>query len=485
MKHPDRKKLQKHENGFHSSLAELPPVNSVVAAGSLEAFSQSLGGTHDDAVLAAREAIAQARIRKLKMPSQPATMEDIVQDARDILSAMLRAAIRPVYNATGIVLHTGLGRSQLCPEAAEAVHQAASGAVQLEIDPETGQRGSRQTAVSGLLKRLTGAESAAVVNNCAGAILLCIAAIASGKEVIISRGELVEIGGAFRMPDILAAGGAKLVEVGTTNRTRISDYRKAITDNTGMILRCHSSNFAIIGFTESASPAELVSLGDELGIPVVEDQGSGSILAPELLGLGSAHGSLPVSVAAGYGLVTASGDKLLGGTQAGLILGKQQMVNQVLQHPLARAMRADKLCLAGLEATLRVYTRGADSALATIPTLRFLTVSSDAIARRARHVMAALRAVDGSSQIEIGMASETSQAGGGSIPGDALETTCLWLDGRKAGVSADTLAAKLRQSDPGIYGRIRHGAVLLDLRCIEDSQLDAFRLALQNALSGL
>ena len=297
--------------------------------------------------------------------------------ARTVQEALRRHApsLQPAINATGIILHTGLGRARLAPEASNALLQVAMGHANVEIDRETGQRGSRREHVQGLLCELTGAEDATVVNNCAGAVFLAVNALAAGREVIISRGELVEIGGAFRMPDIIRASGATLVEVGTTNRTRLSDYRNAITERTGLILRCQPSNFAIIGFTEETTTRDLVTLGRERGIPVLDDQGSGSLLSLEAIGIqaspgrASMKGTLRDSVLAGADVMMASGDKLLGGPQAGIILGRREYIERIVSHPLARALRVDKFTLAALEATLRLY-RDPEQAKAQIPTLR-------------------------------------------------------------------------------------------------------------------
>lgn len=470
-------KAKPNSSAAHGPLAALPPVNTIIELGDLLHAAAGAGGGHEDAVNAAREALTLARARILSEQGCSIATDDIASEACTLLAAALRPTIRPALNATGIVLHTGLGRACLCAEAVSAVELAAGGPVQLEISAETGQRGSRQLAVSRLLCRLTGAESAAAGNNGAGAILLAIAALAAGKEVIISRGELVEIGGAFRMPEILAAGGATLVEVGATNRTRIADYRNAITERTGMILRCHQSNFAMIGFTESASSEELVALGREIGVPVVEDQGSGSILDPTRLGLSASHGSLPQSVAAGFDIVTASGDKLLGGPQAGLILGRTVFVNRMMSHPLARALRADKLGLAALEATLRVYSRGADAAIAAIPVLHQICRNLEDIQGCATQAATFIAEGLAPIGIEVGVVQDQSQPGGGSIPGDNLPTWCISLDGRKANISADEVARRLRMGEPGVFGRIRNGLVLLDLRCIQEGQLPALKAA--------
>ncbi len=325
-----------------------------------------------------------------------------------------------------------------------------------------------------LLTELTGAEDATVVNNCAGAVFLAVSTLATGKEVLISRGELVEIGGAFRMPDIIRASGATLVEVGTTNRTRLSDYANAITDRTGLILRCHPSNFAIVGFTEETPTAELVSLGRKHNVPVLDDQGSGLLLAPEKIGLPSTQSSLPASLKAGCDIVTASGDKLLGGPQCGLILGARDWIARIHEHPLARALRVDKFTLAALEATLRIY-REPNRVLTEIPTLRYLARTPAELRRVANRLAALLRKTLPSEAFTVRVIPEQSQVGGGSLPEEVLPTFCVAVTGA---LSPDEITAGLRRHTPPIFARIKDNTVLFDPRTMELDELTVITAAM-------
>ncbi len=405
-------------------------------------------------------------------------------------------------NATGIVLHTGLGRARLADAARDALVNVASGHAIVEIERETGRRGSRRDHVRGLLCELTGAEDAAVVNNCAGAVFLAVNALAAGREVIISRGELVEIGGAFRMPDIIRASGATLVEVGTTNRTRTSDYEAAITERTGLILRCSPSNFALIGFTEAAPTSELAALGRARNIPVLDDQGSGALLGPDILGLADSlptmKGTLRDSVRAGSDLIMASGDKLLGGPQAGLLLGRKEIIDCIVAHPLARALRVDKFTLAALEATLRLY-RDPEQAMQAIPTLRYLRRTEPEIRRMAQKLRAKLRAILPDDLFTIDLVSERSQVGGGSLPGEDLPTVCVRLRlarnvagganvvkgaaNMPGGMDVDGIARLLRLHTPAVFARIKEGAILFDPRTLEPDEITHIVEAARSLLS--
>jgi L-seryl-tRNA(Ser) seleniumtransferase len=407
-------------------------------------------------------------------------VEEIVERAIALARSSSRQSLGRAINATGIVLHTGLGRAVLSAEAQSAVAAVAAGHSTLEVDTETGRRGSRQDHVAELLCELTGAESAFVVNNNAGATFLGVTALAAGREVILSRGEMVEIGGSFRMPDIIRASGAKMVEIGTTNRTRLVDYESAITESTGLLLRCHPSNFRVVGFTEEVGGSELAALGQRHRVPVMDDLGSGAIVDTALLGAGPTV-TLRKAVASGCDLVTASGDKLLGGPQAGIILGKKAAVQRIAQHPLARAMRIDKLSLAALEATLRLY-RDPDVALRSIPTLRYLGRRFDELTQLAQALHDLLKERVGE-RARINLVESFSQVGGGSLPGEDLPTICLSLV--PASISVDTLAARLRANDPPVFGRIQSGALLLDPRTLDQAELpivaDAVATSLQEA----
>jgi L-seryl-tRNA(Ser) seleniumtransferase len=449
-------------------LRQLPSVHRLLAhsvVAQLSALPATLLTDSARAVLERYRAEIGAASGSALDISEDALAQQVAAEAMRRATPSLQSAI----NATGIVLHTGLGRARLSEVACSALMEVAHSHSLLEIDRETGQRGSRRDHVRALLKELTGAEEATVVNNCAGAVFLAVTALATGREVLISRGELVEIGGAFRMPDIIRASGATLIEVGTTNRTRLSDYAGAITERTGLILRCHPSNFALIGFTEETPIGQLVALGRERGIPVLDDQGSGALLRPDQLGLPGVKGSLRESVSAGCDLITASGDKLLGGPQAGLILGRRELVERIAQHPLARALRVDKFTLAALEATLRLY-REPTAALEAIPTLRYLTRTPVKLRSMAQRLSRQMRNKVDTEQFIVATISERSQVGGGSLPGEDLPTTCVSLRSRTGKPSPDAIAAALRRHKPAIFTRIREDAVLLDVRTLEESE---------------
>jgi L-seryl-tRNA(Ser) seleniumtransferase len=414
------------------------------------------------------------------LESAEAVMATFEQHVEARLRRRFRSSLRPVINATGVIVHTNLGRAPLAETVFARVAEVSRGYATLEYDLGSGERGARDVHAAPLLSRLTGAESAVVVNNNAGAILLLLAALAAGREVIISRGELVEIGGGFRVPDVMAQSGARLREVGTTNRTRVSDYAEAITDRTALILRVHRSNFRIEGFTEQPSLVELVALGQARGIPVAEDLGSGLLAAGSSPGQGWNPEAVPhlapvlrqeptvqASIAAGLDLVCFSGDKLLGGPQAGIIVGRADLVGVILQHPLMRALRVDKMVYAALEATLMEYVKG--RAFETIPVLRMLSAPPEAIDARARHLAAALASC-GNLRVEI--LDGSSVVGGGSAPGIPLATRLLAVtSGRE---DASRLGARLRAQDPPVIARVENDRLLLDLRTVppeEDGRL--------------
>jgi L-seryl-tRNA(Ser) seleniumtransferase len=381
---------------------------------------------------------------------------------------------RPVINATGVIIHTNLGRSPLSRAAIEAAVAASQGYSDLEFDLTTGRRGSRQAHLQALVRELTGAEAALVVNNNASAVLLALTALAQGKEVIVSRGEAVEIGGGFRVPDVLAQSGAKLVDVGTTNRTYDRDYEAAITENTGAFLKAHASNFKVEGFTAEVSPGELVALGAKRGVPVLHDVGSGALLNTEKYGL--AHEPTPQeSVAVGVGLTLFSGDKLLGGPQAGIVAGQRDLVQQLERHPLARAVRIDKLSLASLVATLAHYLRG--EAEQEIPIWRMISASPEALKGRAASWLATLGA-PGSVE------SCRSAVGGGSLPGETLPSYALALSCEGIDGGADELTRRLRSGDAPVVARIEDDRVLLDPRTVLPEEEDRLLGSLKAALAG-
>jgi L-seryl-tRNA(Ser) seleniumtransferase len=378
--------------------------------------------------------------------------EEVAQQAH----VRWRLSPRPVINATGVIIHTNLGRAPLSPEAVEAVRQAAMGYTDLEMSLEEGQRSSRQEHVGHLLCQLTGAEASLVVNNNASAVLLALAALASGREVIVSRGEAVEIGGGFRIPDVLRQSGAHLVEVGTTNRTNAADYEAAITENTAALLRVHPSNFRITGFTHAPTTEELVALGSRYQVPVLYDLGSGCLLDTTQFGL--AYEPTPQdSIRAGVAAAAFSGDKLLGGPQAGIVVGKREYVERLARHPLARAVRIDKLSLAALSATLLHYLKG--EALERVPVWRMVATPLDALKARA-HQWA------GQMGPRAEVVQGASTVGGGSLPGETLDTWLVVLSAQGISGGAQALAARLRAQEPAIVTRIEAERVVIDPRTV-------------------
>ncbi|GFE56590.1 L-seryl-tRNA(Sec) selenium transferase [Geobacter sp. AOG1] len=383
-------------------------------------------------------------------------------------------SLKRVVNGTGVVIHTNLGRSPLPEKVREQLDRIAYGYSNLEFDLEAGERGSRYSHVEELLCELTGAEAALVVNNNAAAVMLALAAMAVGKEVVVSRGELVEIGGSFRIPDIMGQSGALLREVGTTNRTHPDDYRAAVTTETALFLKVHASNFATIGFTAEVTAPRLVELGRDYGLPVMADVGSGNLIDLARFGMGS-EPTIQEFVRAGIDVVTFSGDKLLGGPQAGLIVGRKACLDPMKKHPLLRAFRIDKLTLAALEGTLALY-RDERQALASIPTLRMLTVTSAELAGKGRRVIRLLRR-NLPAAVEVTLVKGVSQVGGGALPGQELPTFLLAI--RMAGLSPQELEARLRTGAVPVVGRIAKGEFLLDLRTILDADVPLLLAALK------
>jgi L-seryl-tRNA(Ser) seleniumtransferase len=402
------------------------------------------------AVDAARAVLARAR-KEIRAGGSPV---DLAGSVTREIAAMRAARLRRVINATGVIVHTNLGRAPLAPEALARVTDVARGYSNLELDLEDGTRGSRQDHLSSLLGRLTGAEASLVVNNNAAAVLLALAALAEGREVVVSRGELLEIGDGFRIPDVLARSGARLVEVGTTNRTRAADYERAIGADTALLLRVHQSNFRVVGFTELPRVEELAAIAVRHGLPLVDDLGSG------VLGdVGGGEPSARASLAAGADLVCFSGDKLLGGPQAGIVAGRADLVERLRRHPLQRAVRVDKLTLAALEGTLQLHL----DAPAQIPVLRMLGEDADAV--RARAVRLA--------EMTDGTVEETvARVGGGALPLAEIPSFACALD--------ESLAGPLRAAAPPVIGIVRDGKLLLDCRTLADDELDEVAAAVRS-----
>ena len=420
---------------------------------------------HAQTVAQLRQMLDEAREYIRLNQALPDWCEAWLMETSRRLTQRQQSALRPVFNLTGTVLHTNLGRAIQAEAAVEAVTQAMRAPVTLEYDLDDAGRGHRDRALADLLCQITGAEDACIVNNNAAAVLLKRAATAGGSEVVGSRGELVEIGGAFRIPDVMRQAGCVLHEVGTTNRTHAKDYRQAVNDNTGLLMKVHTSNYSIEGFTKAVDEAALAEIGRELNIPVVADLGSGSLV--DLSQYGLPKEPMPQEmIAAGVSLVSFSGDKLLGGPQAGIIVGKKALIARLQSHPLKRALRADKMTLAALEATLRLYLHP-EKLAAELPTLRLLTRQADEIRLQGERMRAALAAhyADFDLRVEPCL----SQIGSGSLPVDRLPSAALTLtprDGR--GSRLEALAARWRQLPVPVIGRIYDGRLWLDLRCLED-----------------
>lgn len=416
----------------------------------------------------------RARIRKGREEGidRPRIVQHILQE----VERAGRPHLRRVINATGVVLHTNLGRAPLSRRALERLVEVGGGYSNLEYDLRMGRRGLRYVHVEDLLLELSGAEAAMVVNNNAGAVLLVLNTLAEGKEVIVSRGELVEIGGAFRIPDVMAKSGAVLREVGTTNRTHLHDYEGALGDNTALLLKVHTSNYRIVGFTSEVPLHQLVSLGKRYGIPVMEDLGSGLLIDLSPWGL-RGEPTVKGALEAGADVVTFSGDKLLGGPQAGIILGKRDVIEAVRKNPLTRALRIDKLTLASLEATLYAYL-DRDRAMEEIPALRMITMSPDELKRRALKLRRTiLRALP---DLAVEVVRETSQVGGGSFPLQDLPTWALAVTPRE--ISVEELEGRLRDGEPPIVARISDDRLILDPRTVFEEEFPLIAEALAKAL---
>ncbi len=395
-------------------------------------------------------------------------------DCHTQLEALSKPSLKPVFNLTGTVLHTNLGRAVLAPEAIAAAVAAMQGFSNLEFDLEGSARGDRDSHVESLLIELTGCEAATVVNNNAAAVLLTLAALAPKQEVIVSRGELIEIGGAFRIPDIMRRAGCKLVEVGATNRTHLADYEAAIGPTTALMMKVHTSNYVVQGFTASVSAQELAPLCAARGIALVEDLGSGTLVDLTRWGL-PAEPTPQQSLAAGVGVVTFSGDKLLGGPQAGLIVGKKALIAKIKRHPLKRSLRCDKATLAALEATLRLY-RDPDGLADRLPTLRMLTRTPEQLRPLANRLQPLLAAALGPAA-EVTLQPCKSQIGAGSLPVDRLESLCLSIapaspKGKGGGAFCKRVADTLRGLPIPVIGRIEGGQVKLDLRCLDGTDAE-------------
>lgn len=450
---------------------QLPAVSSLLNAEKGRVLVQEF--SHHLVVSAIRQVLEEIR-HELRAGEEtfPPPSTIILERATALLRQQQQRSLRRVINATGIIIHTNLGRSLLAEEARQAVLEIAGSYSNLEYDLVSGERGSRQVHVEELLCQLTGAEAALVVNNNAAAVLLALQTVAAGREVVVSRGQLVEIGGSFRIPEVMAASGAILIEVGTTNKTKLADYSRVINERTALLLMVYPSNYRIIGFTAGVSLEELISLGQKKQLAVMFDAGSGYLLDLGVEALIS-EPAVQKAVQSGADLVTFSGDKLLGGPQAGIILGRREFIARMRSNPLARALRIDKLSLAALEATLRLYFDPL-TAKARIPTWRRLVMPMEEIERRARALAEMLQGVQ--PELTISIRPQDSRAGGGSLPEEGLPTLAVAI--RHPHLSAEGLARHLRQNDPPIIARVAQQHVLLDPRTIDTEEFPLIATAL-------
>ena len=471
------------EKKKHGLLKQIPAVDEILQRPEIKTLDAQIPKVL--LLEAVREVTAEIRqailTDKIKLPPEHNHRQYLTDLIADRAAARARAKNRPnlrrVINATGVVLHTNLGRAVLSERARKAIEQAASGYSNLELDLRTGKRGSRYAPVEDLLTRLTGAEAALVVNNNAAAVLLALSTIARGKEVIVSRGQLVEIGGSFRIPEVMSQSGAKLVEVGATNKTHPGDYKNAITTETALLLHVHTSNYRIIGFTRETTTAELVAIGKEFQLPVMSDLGSGSLIDQSVLGL-PAEPTVQETVKAGCDIVTFSGDKLLGGPQAGIIVGKAKLLEKMKKNPLTRAIRIDKFTVAALEATLRDYLEP-ETAIQRIPTLNMLAAKKFAHEQRTRLLCQKLKHKAGT-QAKFEPVEIISAVGGGALPTAELPFWAVQVVPRT--ISVNELAQKLRSSEPAVLGRVQEDKLLLDLRTVAASEEEVLVEVLRRAL---
>lgn len=455
----------------------IPQVQSLLETDTAIALIGAYG--HADVTNSIRLKLDDMRraIRQTKeISNQELHPDKLLQDIAQNLRASRQVTLKPVINATGVIISTNLGRAKLAPEAIAAIQAIADTYSTLEIDLATGKRGSRQSHVEALICKLTGAEAALVVNNCAAAVLVSLSALAAKRDVIVSRGELVEIGGSFRMPDVIVQSGAHLKEVGATNKTHLSDYENAMSDETALLLKSHTSNFKIVGFTSAPSREDLVALASKSNLPLIEDLGSGLLVS-----LADHH--LPDEpivrdvLAAGVDLVMFSGDKLLGGPQSGIIAGKRSLIDQISKHPISRACRIDKFSLAALHATLELYMAPNDP-FRSVPVLVALSEPLTAIRGRAARLM---RKIDSFDQIQANLISSVAFAGGGTLPEQDLPSFAVSI--APLNQSVESLSRRLRQAPKPVLGRISKNQLMLDMRTISDHEVYEIADALHVAAS--
>jgi len=451
-----------------SLLKRLPKVDRLLEMAATHAGLQNAPRTLQ--VRCIRTVLDELR-RRILAAESPADAADfspekILAAARELVADAMQPNLIRCVNATGVVVHTNLGRSLLAPAALKNMHHIGAHYSNLEFDLDEGRRGSRYRAVEDLLCEISGAQAAMAVNNNAAAVLLCLETLARGRNVIVSRGELVEIGGSFRIPDVMTKSGANLKEVGTTNRTHLKDYRGAIDDDTGLLLKVHASNYRIVGFTAEVSLDQLVELGRSRDLPVMQDLGSGSFIDFSAYGL-AAEPTVQASVQTGADVITFSGDKLLGGPQAGIIVGRRDILARIQQNPLTRALRIDKLTLAALESTLRLY-RDPRRACEQLPTLRMITSPYESIAARARELASRLENLG--AHLHIKLLDRPSRAGGGALPTLDLPSCCVAIG--IAGRSAQHINHALRHSNPPVIGRLEEDFFLMDMRTVQNDEID-------------
>jgi len=447
------------------ALLDSEPAQALIAAHGYEAVATATRAK----IELARAKIIAAAGASLEPVSQQVLFDDIATE----LNAANVSTLRPAINATGIIIHTNLGRARLAPEAIEAMQSVAANYTALELDLESGKRGSRHSHVEALICQLTGAEAAMVINNCAAAILTSLCALGAGKTVIASRGEMVEIGGSFRMPDVIAQSGAALKEIGTTNKTHLRDYADAIDENTALLLKSHTSNYAVIGFASVPQRTDLAALARQTETYFIEDLGSGVLVDLSPYGLPDEPVVRDV-LAAGVDLVTFSGDKLLGGPQAGIIAGRRVLIEKIKKHPMARAVRIDKLSLAALHATLELY-RAPNDPVAHIPVLQMLSESVETVDQRARDLCAQINAHPA---LKAKLVPTTARAGAGSLPLQDLPSVAVAI--ASDSLSAEALASAFRSASPPIIGRISKDRFLLDMKAVADHEISMIDDAAQS-----
>ncbi len=413
------------------------------------------------------------------MSNEKQSLSVTAEEIEDEMKSFRKPHLEKVINATGVVLHTNLGRSLLPDESIENMKEIASSYSNLEYDLEKGRRGSRYSHIENLLCEITGAEAAFVVNNNAGAVLLALNTLADGKEAIVSRGELIEIGGSFRIPDIMKRSGAKMIEVGTTNKTHPEDYEEVINDKTGLLLKVHTSNYRIVGFTSEVDLHTLIEFGGKYHLPVVNDLGSGSLIDFSLYGL-EQEPTVQEVVKTGVDVVTFSGDKLLGGTQAGIIVGKKTTIKKLIKNPLNRALRIDKLMLAALESTLRLYI-DQETVIKKIPTLKMITLPLDEIKRRANNLKSRLMK-NMPDHVEIQVVDDSSQVGGGALPSQQLPTKVVAISSES--ISVKSLEKYLRDNRPSIIARISKNQLRIDIRTVSMDEEKIIENSLRKILNG-